>query len=192
MFYRFVCAMCRLFFRLFFRPTFKGLENVPVNGPLIICSNHISMLDMFLFGPMLPRRIYFMAKEELFKIPLLGYALKELGAYPVKRGHGDLSAAKTTLKLLHEGKAVGIFPEGTRRKKIEGRLKPKSGAILFALESGTPILPVCVSGNYRIFSRIKVVYGQPFNPISGDGTKASKTEMQDMADSLMGKIYSLI
>ncbi|HEY8421490.1 MAG TPA: lysophospholipid acyltransferase family protein [Thermoclostridium sp.] len=191
MFYRFVACLCRVFFSVFYKVEYKGLENVPEDGPLIICCNHISLLDMFLFAHRIPRKVYFMAKKELFSIPLLNIAIKALGAFPVNRGHGDLNAAKTTLNLLNEGKAVGIFPEGTRSKKAKGRARPKSGAVLFAIESGAPVLPVGIFGDYRIFTKLKVVYGKPFRIEWNKGEKATKSDMQNMAEELMEKIYSL-
>jgi 1-acyl-sn-glycerol-3-phosphate acyltransferase len=191
MLYRFACWLSNVFFALFYRTSVEGLENVPKDSTLIVCSNHISMLDMFLFGPKLPMKIHFMAKQELFKIPILKGILKSLGAYPVKRGHGDMQAAKTTLKLLKEGKTIGIFPEGHRRNKSREKLKPKSGAILFALESGVQILPVGIFGNYKLFSKLRVVYGKPYYPFPPEGEKASKAQMQDLANELMDKIYTL-
>jgi 1-acyl-sn-glycerol-3-phosphate acyltransferase len=191
MLYRFACWLSNVFFALFYRTSVEGLENVPKDSTLIVCSNHISMLDMFLFGPRLPMKIHFMAKQELFKIPVLKGILKSLGAYPVKRGHGDMQAAKTTLKLLKEGKTIGIFPEGHRRSKSREKLKPKSGAILFALEAGVQILPVGIFGNYRLFSKLRVVYGKPYYPLPPEGGKASKAQMQDLANELMEKIYTL-
>ena len=191
MFYWFMARLCRIFFSLFFRVEYKGLENVPEEGPLIVCCNHISLLDMFLFAQRIPRKVYFMAKKELFRIPVLNTIIKALGAFPVNRGHGDLNAAKTTLQLLNEGKAVGIFPEGTRSKKSKTRVKPKSGAVLFAIESGAPILPVGIFGDYRVFSKMKVVYGKPFSIERNDGEKAGKADLQKMAEDLMDRIYSL-
>jgi len=191
MFYWFMARLCRIFFSLFFRVEYKGLENVPEEGPLIVCCNHISLLDMFLFAHRIPRKVYFMAKKELFRIPVLNTIIKALGAFPVNRGHGDLNAAKTTLQLLNEGKAVGIFPEGTRSKKSKTRVKTKSGAVLFAIESGAPILPVGIFGDYRVFSKMKVVYGKPFSIERNDGEKAGKADLQKMAEDLMDRIYSL-
>ncbi|NLX76981.1 MAG: 1-acyl-sn-glycerol-3-phosphate acyltransferase [Clostridiaceae bacterium] len=190
MFYWFLAKVCRVFFSVFFRVEYKGLDNVPNEGPLLVCCNHISLLDMFLFACRMKRRVYFMAKKELFRIPVINIIIKALGAFPVNRGHGDLNAVKTTLHLLSEGKAVGIFPEGTRRNKARGKVRPKSGAVLFAVESGAPILPVGIFGNYRLFSRIKVVYGKPYI-LTGNGEKFSKADLQSMADDLMDRIYSL-
>jgi 1-acyl-sn-glycerol-3-phosphate acyltransferase len=190
MLYKFAAWLSKIFFRIFYKASFYGLENVPEQGALIMCSNHISMLDMFLFGPMIPRRIYFMAKQELFKIPVLNAILKGLGAYPVNRGRGDLYAAKTTLKLLEEGKIVGIFPEGRRRNVSKKKQKPKSGAILFSIESGVPIVPVGIFGDYRLFSKMHVFYGKPYYPVPGS-SKVSKHEMDALAQDLMDRIYSL-
>jgi 1-acyl-sn-glycerol-3-phosphate acyltransferase len=191
--YRFVCWLSKIFFKLFYRAILENLENVPEDGALIICANHISLLDMFLFGPpILPRKIHFMAKQELFKIPLLSGILNSICAYSVNRGRGDLNSVKTTLKLLDDGKVVGIFPEGTRRKKNKKKIKPKYGAILFALESGAPILPIGINGNYRLFSKLRVVYGKPYYIPYEKGEKLPKEEMQQLAEQLMEKIYSLV
>lgn len=190
MFYRFLAVLCRIFFSVFYRVEYKGLENVPKEGPVLVCCNHISLLDMFLIAHRIPRKVYFMAKKELFSIPFLNVIIKALGAFPVNRGHGDVNAAKTTLQLLSEGKAVGIFPEGTRFKKSKVRVRPKSGAVLFALESGAPVVPVGIFGDYRLFSRMKVVYGRPYKMEWKSGEKPAKADLQKMADDLMDKIYS--
>ena len=129
--------------------------------------------------------------KELFSIPIINIIIKSLGAYPVNRGHGDRNAGKVTLQLLSEDKAVGIFPEGTRRKKNQKRIRPKVGAALFALQSGAHILPVGIFGSYRIFSKLKVVYGKPYIIDFPDGEKATKEDMQKMVDDLMEIIYSL-
>ncbi len=190
MFYKFVIFLARVFFLLFYRVEYKGVENIPKQDALIVCSNHISLLDMFLFAPLIPRKIHFMAKKELFDIPLLNIILKSLGAYPVNRGNGDRNAGEKTLQLLDEGKAVGIFPEGTRRKKNQSRIRPKAGTALFALKSGAQLLPIGIFGSYRIFSKLKVVYGEPYKIDYPAGQKATKAEMQKMVDDLMDKIYS--
>lgn len=191
MLYRFACWLSKVFFTLFYKVTFVGAEDIPADKTLIVCSNHVSMLDMFLFGPRLPMKIHFMAKQELFKIPLLRGIIKGLGAYPVKRGQGDLQAAKTTLKLLKEGKTIGIFPEGHRRNKSREKLKPKSGAILFSVEGDVQILPVGIFGDFKLFSKLRVVYGKPYYPGRGLEGKPSKVQLQELANELMEKIYAL-
>src|SRR5690606_10964952 len=108
---RFIIAV---FFSVFYRVQIIGIENIPKEGAAILCSNHISELDMFFIGYRIKRLVRYMAKEELFKNPLLRFFITRLGAFPVKRGKGDVGAIKTSLRLLSEGHIVGIFPEGTR------------------------------------------------------------------------------
>jgi 1-acyl-sn-glycerol-3-phosphate acyltransferase len=191
MLYELARLLSKVFFSIFYRVTYEGLHNIPKIGALIVCANHISMLDMFLFGPVLKQQIHFMAKKELFRIPVLNLILKRLGAYPVNRGRADMQAAKTTLMLLKEGKTVGIFPEGHRRNKTRKKIRPKTGAVLFAIESGVPILPVGIFGSYKPFSKIRVVYGKPYYIKVGNEKRITKPDLQEMADDLMGKIYSL-
>ena len=91
-----------------------GIENVPHEGPLIVACNHVSYVDPVALGVALPRRVWYMAKAELFHIPVLGPTIAALGAYPVDRGKGDVAAIRGSVRVLKEGKAIGIFPEGTR------------------------------------------------------------------------------
>src|SRR5690625_70934 len=106
--------LCRLMFILFICVDIKGRENVPVRGPVILCSNHISNFDPPLVGSFLKRSIRFMAKEELFHNKILGTLLTTLGAFPVKRGAGDRQALRKGLNILKDGEMLCLFPEGTR------------------------------------------------------------------------------
>ena len=113
---------------------------------MILASNHRSFLDPFALGTCLPRPIYFMAKQEIFRNPFVGWLLNCLGAFPVKRGESDAESTKTSLMLLERGEAVVIFPEGTRiRRGSLGR--PRRGVGRLALESGAPVVPIAVSGS---------------------------------------------
>lgn len=177
-YYGFLRAIITTFFDLFYRVSIIGIENVPVEGPVLLCANHIAEMDMFFIGYRLKRLVRYMAKEELFRIPLVSSFIKSLGAFPVKRGKGDVGAIKTALKLLEEGHIVGIFPEGTRLKNKKGKnIKAKPGAALLAQKSGAPILPVAISGRYRPFSKIKVVFGKPFTLDLDKNTKYTNSEL---------------
>ena len=115
---------------------------------MILASNHRSFLDPFALGTCLPRPIYFMAKQEIFRNPFVGWLLNCLGAFPVKRGESDAESTKTSLMLLERGEAVVIFPEGTRRRR--GSLgTPHRGVGRLALQSGVPVVPIAVSGSER-------------------------------------------
>jgi 1-acyl-sn-glycerol-3-phosphate acyltransferase len=148
---------------------------------------------MFFIAYKMKRLVHFMAKAELFKSPLLAYILKGIGAFPVKRGTGDIGAAKAVFRILKEGKIVGILPEGTRtRGKDPSKIKIKSGAALFAISSGVPVLPVAVSGTYKLFSKVRVVFGNPYYLKSEENKKYSAEELTIMSEDIMKRVYSLL
>ncbi len=137
-----------------FRGIFRGYtfcnSNVPNKGPLVVVANHGSYLDPPLLGHALGRPVDFMAKAELFSIPLLGQILRACGAYPVKRGSSDREAIRTATARLSEGRAIGVFLDGTRQK--DGRVnKPMAGAALLAARSGANLLPVAIINSHRAF-----------------------------------------
>jgi len=152
-----------------FRLEVQGREHVPTTGPVLIVSNHVSVLDPPLVGGASPRMLYFLAKEELFAVPLLGRFLHALNARPVKRDGSDGRALKMALKLLSENRAILLFPEGTRG--VEGRLgEGRPGAGMLAIMSGAAVVPVHISGSGRAlppghalprFHRIRVRFGPP-------------------------------
>lgn len=189
MLYRLIRAIIRPIIFLLYRPRIKGLENLPATGKVIIYSNHISLLDPILIACILPRRIYFMAKAELFKNPIFGFILRHLGAFPVKRGTADLSAIKNSLRVLKEGNVFGIFPEGTRGK--QGNVQHFShGIASIAHRSRAKIVPIGIIGEYKLFCPIKVVIG---NSLEADHYYAQKSSTEllelmstDMEDSLKG------
>lgn len=147
-----------------------GLANEPLDRKesFIICANHISAADPVVICAALRRhQPHYMAKAELFKIPLLNWIIKAFGAFPVKRGGADVGAIKTSIKMLEEGKTVGIFPQGHRYPGVHPSTTPvKNGATMIALHSGKPILPVLIkSKNYKtgLFRKIDVVIGKPIS-----------------------------
>jgi len=147
----------------------RGRENVPRKGPLIVASNHISYLDPPVIGAAVPRILHYMAKSELFRIPVFNGLIRFLNAYPVRRGKPDRRALKYTLDLLMMGEAVLTFPEGTRSR--DGRLRPpEPGTGFIALMSRAPVLPVGVVGTdkalpqgcpFLLPRRVEVRIGKP-------------------------------
>lgn len=152
--------MFRVFFKIFFRLKVIGKEHIPESGAVILCCNHISVLDPPVLGTPLARKVRFMAKQELFQIPVFGRIITLLGAFPVKRGGISKESIKTTLTLLRNGEVLGIFPEGTRNNE-SGAVK--RGAATFALRSDSKIVPVAIVGRYEWFRSMKVIYGEPIN-----------------------------
>lgn len=171
-----------------YRVKVEGKANVPKKGPVIICSNHISNLDPPVVGMTAPRDIYFMAKEELFHVPVLKKILPRIQVFPIKRGMKDRNALRKGLEILGEGKVLGLFPEGTRSKT--GELgQGLSGAGFFAARSEAYIVPCAIIGPYKPFRRLKVVYGKPLDM---DEYRKRKAPAKEVTDVIMEEIRLLM
>ena len=139
-------------FRIIFRGKTLGNHNIPKTGSLVVVSNHGSHLDPPILGHALGRPIAFMAKAELFKIPLLSSIIRACGAYPVSRGSGDREAIRVASNCLKQGFATGVFIDGTRQSN--GRVnKPRAGAALLAARTRSPLVPVAIINSHRAFSK---------------------------------------
>ena len=139
-------------FRFLFRGQTVGISNLPKIGGVVVVSNHGSHLDPPILGHALGRPVAFMAKSELFRVPVLSFIISACGAYPVKRGAGDRQALKTASNKLVEGWATGVFLDGTRQEN--GRVnEPKPGAALLSARTGCPILPVAIVNSHRAFPK---------------------------------------
>ena len=171
-----------------YRFDIQGLEHFPKTGGVLICANHINALDPPVVGITAPRPVHFMAKEELFKTPILKPLLPKLNAFPVKRGLSDREALRRALAILKGGEVMGLFPEGTRSK--DGELgKGFSGAGFFALKGEASVVPCAIIGPYKSFKRLKVVYGEPINMQPYREQKASADEVTAV---IMSSIQKLI
>lgn len=138
--------------QVYLRGRTYGAENVPQQGPLVVVSNHASDFDPPILSCCVGRPVAYMAKEELFNIPILGQAIQVYGAYPVSRGAADRSAIRSALQYLENGWATGVFLEGTRTP--DGRITdPKLGAALIAAKAKAPLLPVSLWGTHKIFKK---------------------------------------
>ena len=154
--------------RFLFRIHHHGIENEPdeSEGPYVLICNHISNADpVFLSSGKLKQQPHYMAKKELFKVPLVNKLVAALGAYPVDRGGADVSAIKKTIKMLEDGQCIGIFPQGHRQKgrtPMEADLK--NGAAMIAVKANATVFPCCVKtkkNKFAFFRRIDVYYGKP-------------------------------
>ncbi|MEI6843801.1 MAG: lysophospholipid acyltransferase family protein [Actinomycetes bacterium] len=191
------------FLMLLFRPKVTGLRNVPINGPVIIASNHLSFSDSIFMPLVVPRKVTFLAKSEYFTSPGPKGLLKKLtfialGQVPVDRSGGRRSEAAliTGLKVLAEGNCLGIYPEGTRSP--DGRLyKGRTGIARLAIESGAPIIPVAMFDTDKIqptgkvipkIMRVKMVFGDPIY-LSGDSSDMQV--LRDATDNLMRTLQEM-
>lgn len=164
-------ALCAILFPL----RASGIENVPPDGPVVLCANHQSLTDPVAIACALDRPIRFMAKKELFSVPVLGALLRAIGAFSVDRSGGDLLAVKSALKILKEGGVFGIFPQGSRTFKNGGAFQ--SGAALIALRSGAKVVPVYIARRARLFRPIRLIFGASVDltdfsgPLNSDALK---------------------
>lgn len=167
-----------------------GLEKIPEGGALL-CANHTSGWDAILIALSLPRncRMTFMGKEELFRNPLLRWFFTKLGGFPVNRGGNDLTAMKTALKALGDGKRLLVFPEGTRVEK-QGDTDAKGGVVMMSTRTGTPIVPIYCGGKKKLFQRYTIVFGDPYMPEIA-GRRATQEETHRIAEEILNRIYAM-
>src|SRR5665213_166073 len=171
------------------RPTVEGVENIPSTGPVLIAPIHRSNVDFAFSLFISPRKVFFMAKDGIFRVPVIGSLLTKLGAFPVTRDSADRESMRLAEEVLHRGQALVMFPEGTRK---EGdHVEPlHDGAMFIASRTGAMVVPVGIAGsdrampvgsNFPRFARIHIVVGKPIAPPMSDGRVsrsaiAAKTE----------------
>lgn len=154
MFYYIARAIAWILIKIFWRVEVKGIDNIPEKGGLILASNHVSYLDPVVLGASVKRKVYFIAKREVFNNILSSFIFRNLNAFPVDRGKTDIIAFKKAISVLKEGGVLGIFPEGTRSSN--GKLQElKSGFLKIAKKAGVPILPVGIIGTHKIYPQGK-------------------------------------
>ena len=169
LFYNFAKLVFRFILLIWTRKEVVGLENIPKRGPLILASNHVNMLDPPLLAVLVPRRIVYMGKIELWKTPIIGPLYGLIGFIPVRRFEADLAALRAAERVLRNNQVLGMFPEGTRSGK-PGLGKGHPGTAIIALRTGVPIVPVAISGTAGVavprslfrLTRVRVVFGKPF------------------------------
>ena len=182
-FYKIALGIVKGIFKVVFLFKSKGGENIPKEGAFLLCANHRAYRDPIYLASGCKRQLTFMAKDSIFKVPVLGWLVKSFGAFPIKRGKGDAAAVMATLKILKRGGATLIFPEGTRIKDGR-RIQVNSGIVRLAIQSNVPIVPAYVGKNH-------VKYGTPIYYTEHTDDVHDADKMQTLADSLMETIYSL-
>ena len=159
----------------------------------IVCANHLSNFDVVLFDIYFARKIYYLSKIELFKNRFVGWIIRGLGGIKIDREKNDIAAYKKSLQILKSNKPLGIFPEGTRNKNADDgdMMEAKSGAIVFASKTGTPIIPMAIYRRPRIFRSNKIIVGEAFYPQGENPSKLTKQEIEDNTKKLVEIINNL-
>ncbi len=189
--YSFARVVVGAAYRLFYRIRVEGLENIPEGEGLLLCSNHFHANDPIVLGIAAPRQVHFMAKEELFRIPILNTVIRWLGAFPVRRGRPDRTPLKRAIEVLHSGRCVGIFPEGTRVRS--GKLgKAEPGTAYLALKAGARVVPVGITSTYRLFSPVIVKFGRPIDLSRYVSGKITSEALDQASQAIMAAIGELL
>ncbi|WMJ23527.1 lysophospholipid acyltransferase family protein [Paludicola sp. MB14-C6] len=192
-FYLFAQQVVLFIMRFGFKIKVENKENLPSDRGFVLASNHRSNLDPLFIGLGFKRKVCFMAKEELFQNPILGFIIRKLGAFPVSRGKGDHAAIDKAVNIVQSGGVLGIFPEGTRSK--DGVLKKaKSGAVLVASMTHADIIPVGIRYGERKFIRreITVVYGEPIKNEQLIIVDNNRAQLKAACGLLMSRIAELL
>ncbi|WP_052807335.1 lysophospholipid acyltransferase family protein [Risungbinella massiliensis] len=188
MFYRIMKRIIGFILTLYHRIDIEGLDSLPTEGKLLVVGNHVSYLDPFYIGAILPRKIHFMARAESFQNPITRWALNQLEAFPVDRSKADVQAVRKAIQYLDQEKVVGLFPEGGIRDK-ESLEQIKQGAAFIALRTNTPVIPVYIEGTIKALgegnwwirpAKIQVRFGSMIEPKQYTGKKKEIQEKMSM------------
>lgn len=194
------CSLFRLLFRILGGVTSVGEDNIPQTGGVIIAPNHISYADPPAVSCSMSRQVHYMAKAELFKVPILGALIHKVGSFPVRRGTADRKALRRAIQLLGEGKVICVFPEGTRSP--DGKLQePEFGIGLIALKSRAPVVPVAVAGTDKVlpphskrphFHPVRITYGRPLRFTDLYDVEESRQTIEEVGRRVMAEIANLL
>ncbi len=190
LFYHIVRGIGAFVVRMLIRIKVRGLENIPTKGSCVIAANHIHALDPVFLAIAVRRPICFMAKEELISWPVIGWLIQRLGVFPVKRGRVDVQAVRHALGVLRDGGVLGIFPEGTRSKSGEMQ-EAFGGAAMLSMRTGSALIPVALTGDYRLGGLIKVNVGQAISASAAIPGKPTSEERNAATGLLMRQIAEL-
>lgn len=181
--------------RFFFRIKASGLENIPKETPVMFCSNHIAAKDPVMIAAACNRQITFLAKKELFSVPVIGFLIKKLGAVKLDRSGSDIAAIRTSVDVLENGGALAIFPQGHRYPGVNpATTKTKNGAALIAYRSGIDIVPVCIKlkkYKYAFLRKKVIIFGKPIKNSELNFKNGGSEEYQNATDIIFSKILEL-
>lgn len=194
--YKFLYGLLARPIRAVFRIKVTGTENLPKDGKgYLLCANHTSLLDVFIIEVSVDRQVKFMAKKELFSVPIVSSFIRACGAFPVNRGGADVESIKTTVRLLEKGDTVGIFPQGTRHSGEDPRkTEVKHGVGLISYRAKCGIIPVFIKTKKRqvkFFRKTEIIIGKPIEYEELGFTDGGKNEYRDVSEHIFRVICDL-
>jgi 1-acyl-sn-glycerol-3-phosphate acyltransferase len=200
-FYRTIRLLLVGYLRLVYRVRVSGREHVPADGAFVLAPSHRSMLDIPVVGVISARRVHFMGKASLFRVPGLGPLFRMLGGFPVERDGSDTGPLRESLRILKSGEPLVVYPEGTRQNGPQ-IAKLQAGAAYLSAKSGAPIVPVGIAGTEEAFrsrrgrlpgfGRIVVVVGEPIFPPARSGSVVKRSAIDDLSATLHERIQKLL
>ncbi len=186
----FIKFCMKIFSLIVFRVKTIGQENIEKGKPYIMCANHRSNWDAPILVASTHRKVYVMAKAELFVNGFIKWLAKKCCIFPVKRGKQDIEAIKTSLKILNENEILMIFPEGTRNG-YEKRGKLQNGTAYMVARSGVPVIPVRIIGEFKPFHKIIIEYGKPLDFSNYQSKKPEKENLDMITEKITQAIFKI-
>ena len=194
-FYRFIRGFFGGFFKLVYRVKIVGRENEVTDKPYIVCANHTSLMDVVMLVISFKGQINFMAKKEIFKVPILRSFVKAMGGFPIDRKGSDVAAIKKTISMLNEGNNIGIFPQGTRCPFENPRdTVVKDGIGMIASRAGVGFMPVYIKTKREklsIFRRTKIIIGEYISPEELTCDKTGREKYAHISNYVFDKVCTL-
>ena len=194
-FYRFIRGFFGGFFKLVYRVKIVGRENEVTDKPYIVCANHTSLMDVVMLVISFKGQINFMAKKEIFKVPILRSFVKAMGGFPIDRKGSDVAAIKKTISMLNDGNNIGIFPQGTRRPFENPRdTEVKDGIGMIASRAGVGFMPVYIKTKREklsLFRRTKIVIGEYISPEELACDKTGREKYAYVSEYVFDKVCAL-
>lgn len=187
-FFKFVI---KWFYKIFYGVKVHNQERIPLDRPVLICSNHLNAQDPFVIGTNIKANVKIMAKKELFKYKIVSWFLRVNGAFPVDREANDISAIKTSLKILKEGTPLMLFPEGTRNQTNQP-LEAKPGVAMIAVKAKVPIVPITLKSDYKWFKTMHVYVGEPIYLDEYFERRVTSEDYQEISQKILDKIYEVL